>query len=395
MKVVAVTGTNGKTTVVFWVFQFLGAIVGNAAYIGTLGAKSSAMSGFEATGFTTPDDNALKLWLERFEQENCSYLAIEASSHGLKQRRLRSLNADIAVFMNLTRDHLDYHSDMNDYFESKALLFSENNLQAAVVNADDQYGQKLIERLNNSSIKLLTFGCAESADVRLIQHESVGDDWRVTVDCQQQPVTLKLKKSQFTATSFNLSNLLAVISVAYVLEYDLVTITEQLQLLEMPRGRLQPVDCGQPFNVYVDFAHTPDALDTVLSNLKAIEHHRLIVVFGCGGDRDRGKRPLMTDVATKYADVVIATSDNPRSEPPATIIDDMLLGIDNKDIALIVEVDRKLAIQRSLSLAEDNDIVLIAGKGHETTQEVNGVYYPFDDVQVAENYLNQVIGHAC
>ncbi len=382
MNVIAVTGTNGKTTVVYWVYQMLGEL---AAYIGTLGAKTFDMSDFETTGFTTPDDVGLLPWLKRFNQRGCEHLAIEASSHGLKQNRLKSLKINIGVFLNLTRDHLDYHKDMDDYFNSKALLFTANDLQSAIINVDDEYGRKLVGLLSDTN--LITFSCNGEADVMLqsCTSDSANNSWKIEVTCKSQPLVLSLSKNTFIATAFNLSNLLAVIGVAYSVGFSTEQIVEKLSAITMPKGRLQPVDCGQNFKVFVDYAHAPDAIENVLSNLDTIKENRLIVVLGCGGDRDKGKRPLMAQAGVRYADIAIFTSDNPRSESPDEIISDMLAGVSSNKV--VVEADRKLAIQRGLAMAEQGDIVLIAGKGHETTQEIKGVYYPFDDVAIASEYL--------
>ncbi len=386
IQAIAITGTNGKTTVAYWLYQVLGE---QGAYIGTLGAKTNAMGDFEYTGFTTPDDKGLIPWLERFKKERRKWLSIEASSHGLKQHRIKNLDVRIAVFLNLTRDHLDYHKTLEDYFESKALLFNRSELEASIVNIDDEYGLKLLERLHQK--RTITFSINNTRAT--VHYKTIASNHlhhQLSVQVAEELVGLTLPKQCFIATQFNLSNLLAVIAVAKAIELPLQGWVQQIAQIGPPPGRLQPIDEGQGFDVYIDFAHTPDALENLLENLNQVKNGQLIAIYGCGGKRDIGKRAQMAKVGVSLADKVIFTSDNPRDEVPEKIIDDMLEGVLSTDVKYTVEVDREKAIRKGLAMANIGDTLVIAGKGHETQQEIAGVKYPFNDALVASKYLREM-----
>jgi UDP-N-acetylmuramoyl-L-alanyl-D-glutamate--2,6-diaminopimelate ligase len=305
--------------------------------------------------------------------------AMEATSHGVEQKRLLGVRFAVLVFTNLTQDHLDFHGTMERYFDAKRRLFTDADpAQVAVVNADDEYGRRLADELRRSGAPLVTFGLTEEADVRAEGLEVTASGIRFSSDGLEARSRLRGR--------FNAENLLGVIAAARVLEVDDVSISEGIAAVGGVPGRLEPVDEGQPFTVLVDYAHTPDSLANVLRSAREVTTNQLVCVFGCGGDRDRGKRPVMGRLARELADVAIVTSDNPRLEDPLAIIDEIVAGAGD----LAVEPDRRAAIAQAIELAEPGDVVVIAGKGHEQGQEVAGRTLPFDDREVARENLRRL-----
>ena len=389
LDVLAVTGTNGKTSTTWWLAQALanlGATGGaRCGLIGTLGvgvppssdALTDPLGGLESTGLTTPDPVLLQRQLRRFVQQGLSSCAVEASSIGLVEHRLDGTRIRVALFTNFTQDHLDYHGDMPSYWQAKAALFSWPGLQAAVLNLDDEQGAALAQTLSEGRLDLWTVSRQQPARLRALDLAYDAQGLRFTLAEGDERVLLQTG----LIGDFNVSNLLGVIAALRSLGASLQDAVQACTRLTPVPGRM---DCltapGQPL-VVVDYAHTPDALDQALTALRPLTQQRggkLWCVFGCGGDRDSAKRPMMAAVAQKNADGVVLTSDNPRSEKPEAIIAQLLLGL-SRSAAVQVQADRALAIRQTLAQAQPHDVVLIAGKGHESTQEVAGVKHPFSD----------------
>ncbi len=366
MAVVGVTGTNGKTTTTHFVRAVLEADGRRAAVIGTLsGGASRAGPG------TTPAAPELQAHLAELAGEGFTAVAMEVSSHALVQHRVDAVRFAAAVFTNLSQDHLDFHGTEEEYFAAKASLFDPERAAVGVINADDRWGRRLLE-----SVQLPTrpFSLAEAVDLRV---DRSGSSFR----WEGEPVRLRL------AGTVNVANALAAAATARELGVGAPAVAEGLSNLAAVPGRNEPVERGQPFSVLVDYAHTPDALEQTLSGARQMAAGgRVLVVFGCGGERDRTKRPLMGEVATRLADLAVLTSDNPRSEDPAAIIDEVLSGVRRTEV-LTVEPDRRAAITLALDAARPGDIVVLAGKGHETTQVVGDRVLPFDDRAVAAEIL--------
>ncbi|HJW25593.1 MAG TPA: UDP-N-acetylmuramoyl-L-alanyl-D-glutamate--2,6-diaminopimelate ligase [Rhodocyclaceae bacterium] len=380
MSLVAITGTNGKTTVSQWVAR---AHPQRCAAIGTLGA------GFPGeltdTGFTTPEATTLMRWLADFRQRDALACALEASSIGIEEGRMNGARVDVAVFTNCTRDHLDYHGTMEAYAAAKEKLFQWPHLRAAVINLDDELGQRLVA--STTAVKVLgyTIGDGHRDQVGVIRAENL------VTTAEGQRFTLAAPNGKATVETrlvgrYNVSNLLAVAGVLIDAGLSAAETASRLARLQPPPGRMERVGGeGEPL-VVVDYAHTPDALENALKALRPLAEARqgkLLAVFGCGGDRDRGKRPLMGEAATRLADQVILTSDNPRREDPAAILADIAPGAPGAEVI----IDRAEAIRCALLEADPRDVVLLAGKGHEPYQEVNGVRNPFSDLEQARSAL--------
>jgi UDP-N-acetylmuramoyl-L-alanyl-D-glutamate--2,6-diaminopimelate ligase len=379
--IAGVTGTNGKTSCAHWIAQSLNRLGRRTSVIGTLG--SGFPGAFEPAANTTPDALTLHAQLADFRAKGAVACAMEVSSHGLEQGRANGVAFDVALFTNLSRDHLDYHKTMEDYGAAKAQLFHWPDLKHAVVNLDDRFGQQLAGSIDRSRVNVLGYGLGRG--------EIAGHN----LDLSTRGLKLEIRTPWGAAClaspvlgGFNASNLLGVLGVLISAEIPLQAAVDALAQVESVAGRLQMVrEPGAPL-VVVDYAHTPDALEKVLETLRAAlpPGAKLHCVFGCGGDRDPGKRPLMGEVATRLADRAWVTSDNPRSENPRAIIDDVLAGAHP---TYGVEEDRAIAIHLALREATPGDVVLIAGKGHESYQEIAGQRLPFDDAAVARELLRR------
>ncbi len=384
---IGVTGTNGKTTCTHWLAQAFAVLNRQSAVIGTLG---NGLVGKLSTAInTTPDAIILHRLLAEFLAQKTEIVAMEVSSHGLDQGRVNGVNFDVAVFTNLTRDHLDYHGDMQAYGEAKKKLFTWNGLRVAVLNRDDAFGKQLATELSAQGKKVMTYGLNQDfigtndISVKSMQLSDVG-------------MTLEVITPKGDATihasvigEFNAYNLLAVLAALLASDVALGDAVKALSLIQPVAGRMEQYGGGKYPLIVVDYAHTPDALEKVLKVLRSqmSPTSELICVFGCGGDRDQGKRPLMGKVATGLASRVIVTSDNPRNEPPARIISAILAGAD--DNATSIE-SRAAAIKYAIHQAKKGDVVLIAGKGHENYQEIAGVKHPFSDMQLAQEALQEI-----
>ncbi|HVE17126.1 MAG TPA: UDP-N-acetylmuramoyl-L-alanyl-D-glutamate--2,6-diaminopimelate ligase [Chthoniobacterales bacterium] len=383
LRCVGITGTNGKTTTAFLTKHLLDSAHLRCGLLGTI----RYIVGDETlpAARTTPESVDVQALLARMAAAANRSVAMEVSSHALVQHRVRGVEWDAAIFTNLTQDHLDYHKTMDAYFDAKAKLFSTMFEQTskrgkAIVNLDDRYGTFLLERFPKA-VKPITYGLGVHADFRAVDPRSDvnGTQYKLEAKGRQYLVRLPL------IGRFNVYNSLAALAAASALGLELRAAVQAMADAPQVPGRLERVPARRNFSVYVDYAHTDDALTNVLSTLRDLRPRRLLVVFGCGGDRDRAKRPLMARAAGQLADYTIVTSDNPRSEDPEAIISDILPGLHNKAFETIT--DRRDAIHRAIALAESGDIVLIAGKGHETYQEVHGKRTPFDDVSVARNAI--------
>jgi UDP-N-acetylmuramoyl-L-alanyl-D-glutamate--2,6-diaminopimelate ligase len=378
LTVVGVTGTNGKTTCSYLLESVFRAAGWMPGVIGTTGVRVDGVAGPLAR--TTPEAPDLHRLLARMRAAGVRGVALEISSHALAQHRSDGLVVDAALFTNLSHDHLDFHPSLEDYFAAKRRLFSSAHARRAVVNIDDPWGRRL---LVEPEIPTTTYAVDAAADIRA--GDVVVDDDGIRFRVGDVAIRSSLR------ARFNVENCLGVFAVARAIGVGAEVIRQGIEALAVVPGRMEPVDAGQGFTVVVDYAHTPDSILGVLRGARPLTAGRVIVVFGCGGDRDRAKRPMMGRAAAQGADLVVITSDNPRSEDPHRIIDEVVAGIP-AGASRIVEVDRAVAIERAIGEATDGDVVVIAGKGHETTQEIDGVVRPFDDRVVARAALDARLG---
>jgi UDP-N-acetylmuramoyl-L-alanyl-D-glutamate--2,6-diaminopimelate ligase len=392
LRVVGITGTNGKTTTAHLVRALLEA---GGERCGLLGTVESVIAGTRRAAVrTTPEAIDLQADFRAMLDGGERCCAMEVSSHALALRRTDAARFAAAVFTNISRDHLDFHETMEDYFQAKRLLFipaaASTRPGVAVVNVDDPYGRRLAAELD----EVVTFAIDADADYRAhdLRVALTGSRLQVRTPAGVRTLSLPLPGR------FNVSNALAALAVTHALGVELDTLAAALERGVRVPGRVEPVDEGQGFAVLVDYAHTPDSLQNVLSTAHEVAPGRVICVFGAGGDRDRGKRPLMGEIGARLADVLLVTSDNPRSEDPEAIIAEILAGA--SAVArppgappVAAEVDRRAAIERAVALAEQGDVLVIAGKGHEQGQELaGGVKVPFDDVTVAREALGARVG---
>jgi len=387
MRLVGITGTNGKTTTMRMVAAILRAVGCTVGAIGTLGAE--VMDDPMPSEHTTPQADQLQGLLSRMADRGADAVVMEVSSHALAQRRSDGCRFDACAFTNLTQDHLDYHVTFEQYYLAKRRLFTEYADEAAAagkafacaINVDDPYGRRLAGEAHG---RVLTYGTASSADVRA---EGVSVDVghvRFTACTPVGNLAVRLR----IGGTFQVHNALAAVGVALGLGVDARAIEAGLASLGQVPGRFEAVPTGRGYAVIVDYAHTPDAIGNVLDAARGLNPHRVIVVFGCGGDRDRLKRPLMARIAAQKADLVVVTSDNPRHEDPHAILADVVAGLDGSDTPHHVEPDRRAAIAFALAQARDGDIVVVAGKGHETYQIVGDERLPFDDRKVVRELLS-------
>jgi UDP-N-acetylmuramoyl-L-alanyl-D-glutamate--2,6-diaminopimelate ligase len=386
LALAGVTGTNGKTTTAFLIDAGLRHAGHTTGLLGTVETRIASRP--KPASLTTPESLDLQRLLAEMVSEGVTHAALEVSSHALVQERVRGLAFKAAVFTNLTRDHLDFHETFDAYFDAKKRLFTDHLREdgLAIVNADDDHGRLLSDLLG---ARCRTFGLTPGADFR------------------PEDLNLSLHGVRFTCLTpagnarvdspligeFNVSNLLGAIGALVILGLTPTQAAKGVSSLRGVPGRMERVDAGQPFTVIVDYAHTDDALRNLLDTLRSLNPKRILTVFGCGGDRDRSKRPLMGAVAAQRSDLVIATSDNPRSEPPTGILDEIAQGFRNRTTPFRLIVDRREAIETALRLAEPGDVVAIAGKGHEATQTIRERKLPFDDRLVAREILAN-LGHA-
>jgi UDP-N-acetylmuramoyl-L-alanyl-D-glutamate--2,6-diaminopimelate ligase len=380
MTMVGVTGTSGKTSTVQLLAQALELLGLRSGTIGTLGA--GLHGAVESTGFTTPLVLQMHALLAQLRDAGAQAVAMETSSHALDQGRVDAVHYDVAVFTNLTRDHLDYHGDMASYGAAKAKLFVRPGLRAAVVNIDDAFGRELLAGLPAGVHGLGTSAQGAQADLRA-ENVVLGADG-IAFDMVLGDIRRSVQSGMLGR--FNVDNLLAVAGVLHALGHDADAIAAVLPRLQPIAGRMNRLGGGDAPLVVIDYSHKPDALRQALESLRGHLQGRLTCVFGCGGERDRGKRPQMAAIAEQGAESVIVTDDNPRGEDGDAIVAEIMAGFARPRDA-IVERDRRRAIERAIGAAGPGDIVLVAGKGHEAYQEVAGVKHPFDDSEVAREAL--------
>jgi UDP-N-acetylmuramoyl-L-alanyl-D-glutamate--2,6-diaminopimelate ligase len=384
LKLAAVTGTNGKTTTAFLIKHICEKAGLRCGLIGTV--RYEIGERVLPAIRTTPESLDLQELLAQIVNAGCSAAATEVSSHALAQDRTRGIEWNVAVFTNLTQDHLDFHETMGNYFDSKAKLFTQLGSQekkrkpVAIVNIDDRYGERLLNKIDKR-VAIVTYGMGARANFRASNYrvEFSGTSYQLDARGKSYLVRVPL------IGRFNVANSVAALAGANALGISLRDAVLSLGKSPQVPGRLELVPAKRQFQVFVDYAHTPDALRNVLKTLRELEPHRLIVVFGCGGNRDRQKRPLMGEIADRHADYAIITSDNPRGEDPDAIIDETEKGF--RSTRYEKHVDRTEAIRRAIALAQPRDIVLIAGKGHESYQEFADHTVPFDDIQVARRAI--------
>ncbi|MCE2705626.1 MAG: UDP-N-acetylmuramoyl-L-alanyl-D-glutamate--2,6-diaminopimelate ligase [Proteobacteria bacterium] len=380
-KVIGVTGTNGKTSVTHWINQIYTLLGSKSAIIGTTGA--GLYPDIKDYAATTPDPITLQKLLFEFSQEKVDIVAMETSSHALEQGRVNGVQFETAIFTNLTQDHLDYHLTLENYYAAKRSLFYWHDLKNIIINIDDVYGKRLYKELENSKTRIITYGInAGDLQAKKVKVGLSGTDFVLAYDNMEY--TLKVP----VVGRFNIYNLLAVIAALIVDNIAIIEIVKYVQIIKPVCGRMDAIFNQESPLVIVDYAHTPDALENVLNTLREVEHKGSIYcVFGCGGDRDALKRPLMGKVAALGANQVFITTDNPRNEDPLLIIEQIIAGIPSNITNYLVEADRSLAIEKAIKLAQPNDIVLIAGKGHELYQDSKGVKHYFSDFEVAKKAL--------
>ena len=377
LELAGVTGTNGKTTTAFLLRSVLEAADRRPGLVGTIEWRVGGET--RPAPFTTPEAIDLQRLFREMLDAGDGSAAVEASSHGSALRRLDRVRFGVLVFTNLSQDHLDLHGSMDEYFQAKRRLFTGPQPPPAAVNVGNVWGRQLADELEDAHRSpLVTFGLADDAEIRPEELEVTARGSTFRAGGLEIETPLR--------GLFNVENVLGAVAAGLLLDLDEDAIVEGVASMPGVPGRFEPVDEGQPFAVVVDYAHTPDSLATVLQAARDLGDGRVIVVFGAGGDRDRGKRPLMGKVAADLSDITIVTSDNPRSEDPLAIIQDVLQGT---GLDVEIDPDRRSAITRAVALADEGDVVVIAGKGHEQGQDVGGVVSPFDDRDVAREALRR------
>ena len=383
LRLIGVTGTQGKTTTTRLAESALLDSGHRAGVIGTVGTRIGGRD--VKTPLTTPEAPDLHGLFARMVEEGTEACAMEVSSHALVMGRVDGVVFDVAVFLNLGRDHLDFHETVEDYYAAKADLFTPERAELGIVNIDDEHGRRLAAE---ATIPILTYALHDdTADWRATDIELRPDGSSFTV---HGPDGLSFPAASPLAGAYNVSNTLAALASIHHAYGDETVVREVATALAKGSGvpgRLERIDEGQPFTVVVDYAHKPDAVEAALGTLRPLTESRLIVVIGAGGDRDTGKRPIMGEISARLADHVIVTDDNPRTEDPASIRRQVLAGTTGGSASVEEIGDRRAAIERAIGLAQPGDIVVVAGKGHETGQEINGVTHPFDDRQVVREAL--------
>jgi UDP-N-acetylmuramoyl-L-alanyl-D-glutamate--2,6-diaminopimelate ligase len=382
--VAGVTGTNGKTTTTYLLQQIWSAAGYKSGLIGTIGIQMGERK-IPAT-HTTPESDEIQRLLALMKEDGARGVAMEVSSHALSQERVKSINFQAVGFTNLTQDHLDYHGSMESYFQAKRSLFTHDYAELAVISIDGEYGKQL---WNEVSIPKQSISVKGKADWYLERRERTADGFELLV---RGPEGISIENKFNLIGEHNLENLLVAIALAYKSGIDPLVIATSLPMLTGAPGRLEsvvtPTTTTRGIKVLVDYAHTPDAVERVLTAVRAQGVQRIIAVLGCGGERDKAKRPMMGSALNNGADLPIFTSDNPRGENPREIIDEMLSGVVLKEGAEVI-IDRRSAIKRAIQLSQKGDAVIVLGKGHETGQEINGVKSPFNDVEELERALSE------
>lgn len=381
LRTIGVTGTQGKTTVTRLLDGGLLASGVRSAVVGTVGTR---IAGEEVkTALTTPEAPDLHGLFARMRELDVTACSMEVSSHALVMGRVDGVRFDVAVFTNLGRDHLDFHADLEDYFAAKATLFTPEHAALGLVCTDDEHGRRLVDE---ATIPVRTYGLAGPADWTVADVELGADGSRFTV---HGPDGVRVAGVVPLPGDFNVANALAAVAAAAEAGFDPQAVADGIAASGGVPGRLERVPTGRDLTVVVDYAHKPDAVEAVLRTLRPVTRGRLVIVIGAGGDRDTGKRPVMGEIAARLADLVIVTDDNPRSEDPAAIRAEVLAGTVGGRADVVEIGDRRTAIAEAIGSAGAGDVVVVAGKGHETGQEVAGVVHPFDDREVVREVLGR------
>lgn len=381
LGVIGVTGTNGKTSITTFLSEILKLNSNKVGLIGTIkifdGEKEVSSKS------TTPESVDLQKTFNNMLDNGCDYCAMEVSSHSLALNRVDETKFKLGLFTNLTPDHLDFHRDLDDYRDAKEKLFYKTTL-ANIINIDDEGGKKIYENIKNLDTPCYTYGIDTKSDfmAKDIKIDAAGVSYRLITPTYEEVIFVPVPGR------FTVYNTLAVIAACYMLDIPRGVFQEALRTTGGVAGRFEVVPNNKGINVIVDYAHTPDALENVLKTAKEFAKGNIITVFGCGGDRDKSKRPLMGKIGQEFSDICFVTSDNPRTEDPKLIIEDILKGLDQKNKNYRVVVDRKEAIEEAIKFAKKDDIVIIAGKGHENYQIIGKTKYHFDDKEIAKECLN-------
>ena len=381
MTMIGVTGTNGKTSTTLLLKQVLEKVLG--AKVGLIGTMANLVGDEEIpTERTTPESFDLQALFGRMRDAGCSHVVMEVSSHAVTLERIGGTHFDIAAFTNLTEDHLDFHKTMDAYCDAKAELF--RRCDKAVINVDDSYAPRILEA---AACPVLTTSVAAEEGLHAKNLELLAEGISFTAVCGEETAEVHLP----IPGKFTVYNALTVMGIAKQLGISLAACAEALKTAQGVKGRVEVVPTpGTPYSVLIDYAHTPDGLENVLSSVKDFCKGRLIGVFGCGGDRDPMKRPIMGEIGVKLSDIAIITSDNPRTEDPMAIIEDILKGVKQEYGEYIVMEDRRAAIRYAMDIAEKDDIIVLAGKGHETYQEINGHKYHLDEREEVAAHLQEM-----
>jgi UDP-N-acetylmuramoyl-L-alanyl-D-glutamate--2,6-diaminopimelate ligase len=384
LHLTAITGTNGKTTTCHLMDAIFRRAGLRCCLVGTLGMKIGDRQ--FPSAHTTPEASDLTAFLLQAVQDGCTHGALEVSSHALAMKRVFGTRFTVGVFSNLTPEHLDFHHDMNSYYEAKRLLFTSegaNGIETAVINTDDPYGKRLATEVPGP---VLRYGLDRNAELHVLDSRTLitGTSLRLATPNGELRISARLVGQP------NIYNIMAAAGAALSLGIDLSHVCEGIESLGGVPGRLELVQGGQDFTVIVDYAHTPDALEKLLETVRQLTRGRTVIVFGCGGDRDRKKRPLMGEIAARRSDFAVVTSDNPRTEDPLQILREIEPGLKRGPAPYRLEPDRREAIRFALALAHRDDVVVIAGKGHEDHQIVDNRAFPFDDRVVAQELIHQL-----
>ena len=377
MQMIGVTGTNGKTSTTYMLKAIAERMGKKVGLIGTI--RNMIGDIIIDTERTTPESVDLQRILRQMKDEKVDVVIMEVSSHSLDQKRVHGIEYDVGEFTNLTQDHLDYHKTFENYFNAKKLLFKQSRM--AVINKDDPYANRMMEGLD---IPVMTFGIREKADVTASEID-------ITTRGVQFDFNYKNITSRFNVPIpglFSVFNAIGAATVALSLGWNLDSIKYGLEHMMSVSGRLEPLPTGKnEFTVLLDYAHTPDALENVLKTVKGFATGRIVTLFGCGGDRDHAKRPIMGEIAGRFSDFAIVTSDNPRTENPMDIINSIVEGVKKSGCEYVVIENRREAIEYALKNARKNDVIILAGKGHENYQEINGGKHHFDEKEIVAEIL--------
>ena len=377
MKLIGVTGTNGKTSTTLLLKQVLEKCLG--AKVGLIGTMSNLIGDEELpTERTTPESLELQELFAKMRDADCTHVVMEVSSHALTLHRVGGVHFDVAAFTNLTEDHLDFHKTMDEYCDAKAELFARCG--SAVINVDDNYAPRMLAKADCPVLRTSAYEADLYAKDAVLHAEGVA----FTAVCEGEEVAVQLP----IPGKFTVYNALSVLGIARQLGISLADAAEALKSVQGVKGRMEVVPTpGKPYSVLIDYSHTPDALENVISSVQDFCQGRVITVFGCGGDRDPIKRPIMGAIGVKLSDICIITSDNPRTEVPEKIVEDIVAGVKEEYGMYKVVCDRRAAIRYAMDIAEKDDIIILAGKGHETYQEINGVKYHLDEREEVAAHL--------